>query len=44
MKSANKSYEDVLFMATENGHLKMVANLLEHREGKIPFNPNSANI
>jgi len=44
MKVTNKSYEDVLFMATENNHLKTVAYLLEHREGRIPFNPNSVNI
>ena len=44
MKSVNKNYEDVLFMATENNHLKAIAHLLEHRQGRIPFNPNSANI
>ena len=31
MKSVNKNYEDVLFMAAENNHLKAIAHLLEHR-------------
>jgi palmitoyltransferase ZDHHC13/17 len=44
MKTVNNKHEDLLFMAVENNHLKTVAYLIEHREGKLPFNTNAQNI
>lgn len=30
-------------MVVENNHLKALAYLLEHRDGKLPFNVNATN-
>jgi ankyrin repeat protein len=43
MRATTNDEEDLLFMVVENNHLKALAYLLEHRDGKLPFNPNATN-
>jgi ankyrin repeat protein len=43
MLAQSKDKETALFMAVENNQLKAVVYLLEHREGRTPYNPNDVN-
>ncbi len=43
MQALTREQDDILMMAVENNHFKLVVYLLEHRPGKIPFDPNRTN-
>lgn len=43
MQVQSNEKENILFMCAENNRLKAAIYLLEHREGKIPFNVNEGN-